>query len=389
MQQLLSAQTQFFQTPVLRQITNRVKEAGGINLGQGVCSLAPPSDLIEAAARAMKDGVNLYTDPRGLQSLREAIAVKLYRDNQLLADPDSGVVVTCGATGAFESVCGVLLNPGDKVVVFEPSYPYHIQALNRYQADVITIPLNGESWNVDFDLVADALKQKPKFILVNTPGNPTGKVWSISELNALSSLMEHSETLLVTDEIYEYMVFDGEKHISPGSLEGLKNKTITIGGFSKTFSITGWRLGFLHLPAELTKHFVRFLDAVYVCPPAPLQQGTADMLDSFGEEYLPKIAGKYQAKRDLFSQGLMELGFEPLPLKGAYYLLASWPESLKCSTSIQAAHALIDLSGVGAVPSSDFVRDFSAYPWLRFCLAHEDSVLHDALARLEAAFARL
>lgn len=389
MERHLSAQTQFFQTPVLRQITNRVREVGGINLGQGVCNLAPPMEMIEAAERAMRGGINLYTDPRGLPSLREAIAQKLRRDNGIKAESDSGVLVTCGATGAFEAVCGVLLNPGDKVVVFEPSYPYHLQPLKRYQAEVITLPLSGPDWGVDFDLVAEALKQNPKFILVNTPGNPTGKVWQKDELEKLADLLEKTQTLLVTDEIYEYMVFDGETHTSPASLDKLKDKTLTMGGFSKTFAITGWRIGYLHVPAVLEPHFVRFLDAVYVCPPAPLQQGVADMLANHGETYLPKIAAKYQDKRDLFSNGLKLLGFDPLPLKGAYYLLASWPESLGCNDSVEASYKLIDSCGVGAVPSSDFVRNHHDSPWLRFCLAHDESVLADALNRLDSAFARI
>lgn len=389
MERHLSAQTQFFQTPVLRQITNRVREVGGINLGQGVCNLAPPTEMIEAAERAMRGGINLYTDPRGLASLREAIAEKLRRDNRIAAEADSGVLVTCGATGAFEAVCGVLLNPGDKVVVFEPSYPYHLQALKRYQAEVITIPLLGPNWSVDFDFVSQALSQNPKFILVNTPGNPTGKVWQKAELDKLADLLEPTETLLVTDEIYEYMVFDSESHLSPASLDRLKDKTLTMGGFSKTFAITGWRIGFLHVPAVLEPHFVRFLDAVYVCPPAPLQQGVAEMLAVHGETYLPKIAAKYQAKRDLFAQGLTSLGFAPLPLKGAYYLLASWPESLGCFDSVEASYRLIESSGVGAVPSSDFVRNHHDSPWLRFCLAHDEPELEEALDRLSSAFARL
>lgn len=389
MEQQLSAQTQFFQTPVLRQITNRVREVGGINLGQGVCNLAPPIQMVEAAERAMRGGINLYTDPRGLSSLREAIALKLQRDNGISVNRDSGLLVTCGATGAFEAVCGVLLNPGDKVVVFEPSYPYHLQALKRYQAEVITIPLTGPGWQVDFDLVAEALSQNPKFILVNTPGNPTGKVWSRDELEKLADLLENTQTLLVTDEIYEYMVFDGESHLSPGSLDRLKERTLTMGGFSKTFAITGWRIGFLHVPAVLEPHFVRFLDAVYVCPPAPLQQGVAEMLTVHGEAYLPKIAAKYQAKRDLFAKGLTELGFQVLPLKGAYYLLASWPENVRTNDSIEASYKLIESCGVGAVPSSDFVRNHLESPWLRFCLAHDEPVLEEALNRLSSAFARM
>jgi aminotransferase len=346
-------------------------------------------EMIAAAERAMRGGINLYTDPRGLPSLREAIAHKLRRDNGIRAEADSGVLVTCGATGAFEAVCGVLLNPGDKVVVFEPSYPYHLQALKRYQADVISIPLIGPDWSVDFDQIADALSQNPKFILVNTPGNPTGKVWNQAELERLADLLEPTETLLVTDEIYEYMVFDGESHVSPATLDRLKDKTLTMGGFSKTFAITGWRIGFLHVPTALEPHFVRFLDAVYVCPPAPLQQGVAEMLAVHGETYLPKIAAKYQAKRDLFAQGLSSLGFEPLPLKGAYYLLASWPSSLETSDSVEASYKLIESCGVGAVPSSDFVRDHHNAPWLRFCLAHDEPVLEEALNRLSSSFARL
>lgn len=359
-----------------------MKEVGGINLGQGVCNLPVPEFLIDAATRAMRDGHNRYTDPRGTEELRVAISGKLAQDNQLDVDPNLEVLATCGATGAFEVVCGTFLNPGDRVVVFEPTYPYHVQALLRYGAEILRIPMQAPNWEIDFALLGRALVQKPKFVLLNTPGNPTGKVWTTPELDRLAALLEPTDTLLVTDEIYEYMVFDGASHHSPGAHPRLNARTIAMGGFSKTFAITGWRIGYLVAPEVCTGPLSRFLDAVYVCPPAPLQQAVALAIETLGSPYFASLAAKYQAKRDLFSRGLAQLGFDPLPAQGAYYLLAGYEGVLGDVLPNDAADLLIERSGIGAVPSSDFVVRPEEHRWLRFCVAHPDEVLEEAIKHL-------
>lgn len=389
---LFSKQTSAFQSPALRQITLEVQKVNGINLGQGVCNLPTPEKVLAYATKAAQNGINRYTNPRGLDSLRIALAGKLQRHNNITANPETEILVTCGATGAFEAVCGTLLDPGDEVIVFEPSYPYHIQALKRYQASIKVVPLPAPHWEVDFELLRAHITPKTKFVLLNTPGNPTGKVWTREELINLAAILEPTNTLLVTDEIYEYMVFDGASHLSPASLPELAPRTITMGGYSKTFSITGWRIGYLVAPAPVASLMTAFLDAVYVCPPAPLQQAVADGVGEFPDDFYNNLRDKYQAKRDAFIAGLTGTGFQPFTPAGAYYLLADYSalipslpnQSPSNNPGMDFVMHLIHSTGVGAVPASDFVGNPAQTPWIRFCLASEDAILTQALQNLRS-----
>lgn len=377
----LSLQTQAFSTPALRRITLEVAKVGGINLGQGVCNLPTPEYVVEAAAQAARDGVNKYTNPRGLDSLRKALAGKLAHFNGIQADSDRTVLATCGATGAFEAVCACLLNPGDEAVIFEPSYPYHLTALRRYQANVTVVPLEPGTWAIDFDRLRAAITPRTKFLLVNTPNNPTGKVFTRRELETIRDVLAPTGCLLVTDEIYEYMAF-ATPHLSAASIPGLADRTLTMGGYSKTFSITGWRIGYLVVPEAMSDAFPAFLDAVYVCPPAPLQEAVARGIEHFGDGFYGDLRSKYQAKRDRFAEGLRGIGLSPEVPQGAYYLVCGFGERFPGLSSMQFVSRMIAECGVGAVPSDDFVADSSRAPWVRFCLANDDSVLEDALERL-------
>lgn len=378
---LLSAQTAAFRPPALRQVTLDVAKVNGINLGQGVCNLPPPPFILERAHEAMKSGLNRYTNPRGLISLREAIADKLLRHNGFRADPERDVHATCGVTGAFEGICGITLNPGDHAIVFEPYYPYHLQALQRYGADVSYVPFEPDA-SVDFDRLRDALRPGTKLVLLNTPGNPTGKVWNRAELEELGRILEPTNALVATDEIYEYMAFDGRRHVSPASVPALAGRTATMGGYSKTFSITGWRIGYVCTPPALSEPMSAFLDAVYVCPPAPLQQAVAEGIREFGDAFYGELRAKYEAKRDRFASGLRPLGLSPWLPEGAYYMLCSFEDRFPDLDSAGFAAKLIQETGVGAVPSSDFVRRPQEARWVRFCLANEDDVLDEALRRM-------
>ena len=381
---LLSRQTQAFSSPALRQITIEVMKVHGINLGQGTCQLPAPDFIIEQAHEAAVEGNNRYTNPRGLFSLRQALADKLKHFNNIEADPEAEVLVTCGATGAFEAVCAVLLDPGDEVVVFEPYYPYHIQALKRYGAKITYLELRGEEWSFDEDELRRAVNSRTKFMLVNTPGNPSGKVFSQSELQTIARATEPFGTLVVTDEIYEYLSFDSRSHLSPASLPELQGRTITIGGYSKTFSITGWRIGYCVAPPDIASVLASVLDAVYVCAPAPLQEGVARGIEQFDDAFYAQLCDKYRAKRDFFIAGLREVGLEPLVPQGAYYMLCRFDRAFPGHTSWEFVRRMIAEAGVGAVPSDDFVRDSAQAPWVRFCLAVDDSVLQTAVERLHA-----
>lgn len=379
---LLSRQTGAFSSPALRQITVEVEKVNGINLGQGVCNLPTPPLVIEAAHRAAKDGLNRYTNPRGLKSLREALSQKLRHFNGIEADPLGNIMISCGVTGAFEGVCGTLLDPGDEVVLFEPYYPYHVQALKRYQVEPRYVPLVAPDFEIDFDRLRSALSEKTKFVLINTPNNPTGKVFTQAELEAIGEVIAPYNCLLVSDEIYEYMTFDGRKHVSPASVPGLKDRTITMGGYSKTFAITGWRVGYAVAPNSIAGPMTAFLDAVYACPPAPLQEAVAVGIRDFGDDFYTDLNAKYEHKRNRFVSGLVDLGLEPLISEGAYYLICGFSKAFPSTPSSDFCLNMIRDCGVGAVPSSDFVRDMTSAPWVRFCMANEDDVLENALERL-------
>ncbi|MFN8140073.1 MAG: pyridoxal phosphate-dependent aminotransferase [Fimbriimonadales bacterium] len=381
-QKLLSNQTSAFVSPALRQITIDVQKVNGINLGQGVCNLPAPELIFERASTAMLNGNNRYTNPRGLLSLREALAKKLEHFNGIIANPETEILVTCGATGAFEGVCGTLLNPGDEVIIFEPSYPYHVQALNRYQAKIVHLTLTAPNWEIDFEAFKTALTPRTKFVLINTPGNPTGKLFSQSDFDKIAELLDGTNTMLVTDEIYEYMTFDGNRHVSAAAVPSQKDRTITIGGYSKTFAITGWRIGYAVAPPSIAAQMASFLDAVYVCAPAPLQQAVADGIFKFDDAFYSGLCEKYRHKRDMFSEGLKRIGLNPLVPSGAYYMICDYSSRFPDLDSSAFVSKMIAEAGIGAVPSSDFVRDHARAKWVRFCLASEDALLEEALDRL-------
>lgn len=381
---MLSTQARSFQSPALRQITLEVAKVRGINLGQGVCQLSVPDFVVEQAHAAAVEGHNRYTNPRGLLSLRRALASKFEHFNKIAGlDPETEILVTCGATGAFEGVCATLLDPGDEVVIFEPTYPYHVQALKRYGAKVTYVALNEKDWSIDWDALEAALTDRTKFLLVNTPNNPTGKVFTTEELERIAELLAPYPALLVTDEIYEYMAFD-KPHVSPASLPSLRARTITMGGYSKTFSITGWRIGYCVAPPLIASAMASVIDAIYVCAPAPLQEAVARGIEEYDDAFYTVLNHKYKAKRDLFVNGLRELGMDPLVPEGAYYLLSRYDRMAPGFDSMAFVNRMIHESGVGAVPSSDFVREPAHAPWIRFCLAVEDEVLHAALDRMKA-----
>lgn len=380
----LSRMAQSFTSPALRRITLEVQKVNGVNLGQGVCQLPTPDFIIEAAHDAAKEGINRYTNPRGLPSLRNALAKKFAHYNKFEADPETEILVASGATGAFEGVCATLLDPGDEVVVFEPSYPYHVQCLRRYGANIRFIKLEAPDWTIDFDELKSVVNEKTKFILANTPGNPTGKVFSKEEFLEIGKIIEpFSKCFLVTDEIYEYMVFDGLSHVSAASLPELKGKVITVGGYSKTFSITGWRIGYVVAPKEIADPMTTAMDAIYVCPPAPLQEGVARGIEEFGDKFYNDLTEKYRHHRNLFTKGLADIGLTPLVPAGAYYMLCGYDKLMPELGSYEFVTKMIATCGVGAVPADDFVRDPSKAKWVRFCLAVPEETLQEALERMK------
>ncbi len=250
-------------------------DVGGINLAQGVCDTDPPHPVVEAAIQAIRDGHNIYVRLDGIAALREAIAQKLASFNGIDADPNANVLVTSGATGALHAALLATLDPGDECIVFEPFYGYHTASLNSLRVKPAIVSLASPDWTLDLDRLRAAITPRTRGMILNTPANPSGKVFSREELEAIAELAIEHDLFVFTDEIYEYFLYDGERHISLATLPGMAERTITLSGFSKTFSVTGWRLGYLTASERWIPAIGYFHDLLYVCAPTPLQYGAA------------------------------------------------------------------------------------------------------------------
>ena len=368
----------------IRTMSIECERVGGINLSQGVCDTDVPVPVAEGAIAAILAGVNTYTRHDGLAALRTAIAGKLARDNGLTVDAETEVVVTAGSTGAFYCACCALLSPGDEVIVLEPFYGYHVNTLVAVQAVPVPVPLAPPDWSFDVDAVERAVTSRTRAILINTPGNPSGKLFSRQDLEALGSLAARHDLIVFSDEIYEYFVYDGCEHISPASLPALAGRTVIVSGYSKTFSITGWRIGYAVCRADWAERIGHFSDLVYVCAPAPLQLGVARGIEELGPEYYAGLRTDYAAKRDVICDALRAGGLTPFVPKGAYYVLAD-ASRVPGESSRERARALLKMTGVASVPGDSFFHAGRGELLLRFCFAKRTPVLADACARLAAA----
>jgi aminotransferase len=354
---------------------------GGVNLAQGVCDTEVPEVVAEGAIAAIRAGLNIYTRLDGIARLREAIAAKVQRTLGLTVDPEREVLVTSGATGAFHAAAMALLNPGDEVLVFEPFYGYHVSTLKSMRVVPVVVALQAPEWRLDLDAVRAALTPKTRAVVVNTPSNPAGKVFTRTELEGLAEIAQEFDLFCLTDEIYEHFIYGGAKHVSPAMIPGMRDRTILMSGFSKTFSVTGWRVGYLIADARWIGSIGYFHDLTYVCAPAPLQQGCADGVEQLGAAFYEGLAQEHEAKRALILDALQAAGMTPYVPDGAYYVLAS-TGSLPGATAAEKARALLAKTGVASVAGSAFFRPGMGEDLLRFCFAKKDKDLAEACRRL-------
>jgi len=366
----------------IRNMTVECEKAGGINLAQGVCDMAVPPPVLAGAHRGMLEGVNAYTRHDGLAVLREAISSKMASYNRIQADPETEVVVSAGSTGALYCACIALLDPGDEVVLFEPYYGYHLNTLLAVGATPVFVRMNPPNWSYDPMDLERAITPRTKAILINTPGNPTGKVYSRQELSDIATLARRHGLFIFTDEIYEYFVYDGKEHVSVGALPEVAGQTITVSGYSKTFSITGWRIGYSVAAAQWSEMIGYVNDLVYVCAPAPLQLGVAEGITRLGREYYDDLRTAFRRKREMICDALAKAGFHFDPPQGAYYILAD-ASHLPGKSSKAKAMCLLEKAGVAGVPGEAFYQGKGGESLLRFCYAKEDCVLTEACHRLE------
>lgn len=378
----LSKRHEWVMQSEIRNMSIECDRLGGINLSQGVCDTEVPLEVRRGAQEAIEKGMNSYTRYDGLPELREAIATKQKKFTGLEVDPEKEIVVSGGSTGALYCACLALLDPGDEVILFEPYYGYHLSTLLATQAVPVYVTTSPLEWTFTRDDLERRVTSKTRGILVNTPANPTGKVFNQKELEVIAGFALKHDLFVFTDEIYEHFVYDGYRHIAPATLPGMKERTITVSGLSKTFSITGWRVGYCICDARWTQAIGYFSDLVYVCAPAPLQVGVAKGLMVLGPEYYQKISQEYKSKRDRLCNALSKASLEPYIPKGAYYILADISR-LPGATSKERAMNLLEQTGVACVPGEAFYHDEGGENLARFCFAKEDDVLDEACRRLE------
>jgi len=368
----------------IRNMSIECDRVGGINLSQGVCDTEVPASVRAGAADAMNAGVNCYTRYDGIDELRRAIAAKQMRFSGMDVDPDTEVVVSAGATGALYCACLALLDPGDEVILFEPFYGYHVSTLVATGAVPVYVRMSLPGWTFTREQLEGACSARTRAIVINTPSNPSGKVFSRQELELLADFATAHDLFVFTDEIYEHFVYEGGAHVSPATLPGMRERTVTISGLSKTFSITGWRIGYSICDAKWAQTIGHFNDLVYVCAPAPLQMGVARGLTTLGPEFYTGIAAEYQRKRDLICAALAGAGLAPNVPQGAYYVLADISRLPGADSKARAMH-LLRTTGVACVPGQAFYHDASGEELARFCFAKDDSVIVDACNRLRRA----
>lgn len=377
-----------FTESVIRMMTRICNQYNGINLAQGFPDWDVPEPIKEAAIKAIRDGVNQYAVTWGAPGLRQAIAAKVQAYNHIPCDPDAQVTVTCGATEAMIATLKALINPGDEVVIFAPFYENYGPDSLLSGATPRYVTLRAPEWSFDPAELRAAFGPRTKAVILNTPHNPSGKVFSLAELELIAGLCQEFRCYCVSDEIYEHILYDGARHVSPASLPGMEGLGITINSVSKTYSATGWRVGWVITPPEVTGAVRKVHDFLTVGAPAPLQEAAAMAL-TLGPDYYVGLAADYQHARDLLLASLDQAGLKPYQPAGAYYIMTEVEHLLKrlgCADDMELAVRLIELTGVASVPGSSFYADPAlGRNQLRFCFCKRD----ETLARAAEGLAKL
>lgn len=364
----------------IRRMTRECDRVGGLNLGQGICDLPTPPPVARGAIEAIEARRSTYSHPEGILPLREAIAKKLERVNGIQADPQGEIVVTNGASGAFCGALHALLNPGDGMLLFEPYYGYHLNAAILAGIEPQYVELSPPEFEVTEAAVRAACRDNTRAIVLCTPANPSGKMWSRAEIEIIERVAKDLDLYVFTDEIYESIRYEGREHVSPATVGDLAERTVTIMGLSKTFSITGWRLGYAVAPREIAQAMTLVNDLFYICAPTPLQWGAAAGFE-LGDDFYDGMLAEYARKREVLCSALAQGGLEPIVPQGAYYVLAD-VSKLGKSTALEAALHLLETVGVATIPGSAFYRGEGGESLVRLCFAMEASVVEEAARRL-------
>ena len=379
---LLSRKAAQFTESVIREMTRLANLHGAVNLAQGMPDFPAPQEIKEIACRAIMSDVNQYAVTWGAPRFRNAIAEKTGRHLGLEIDPEREITVTCGSTEAMIASLLAVIDPGDEVIVFEPFYENYgpdailSGAIPRY------VTLQPPDWSFDSDRLAAAFNERTRAIIINTPNNPTGKVFSREELQRIAELCIRWDVIAVTDEIYEHILYDGSSHCAMATLDGMRDRTITINGLSKTYSVTGWRVGYAIASAALTAGIRKVHDFLTVGAAAPLQEAGAAAL-GLPDSYYSELASAYQQRRDTLLDGLQRAGLRCSVPRGAYYIMADISAVTALDDLEFTGHLVRDV-GVAVVPGSSFFhRASDGSRYIRFCFCKRESTLLEAARRLQ------
>lgn len=375
----LSKRTENFTDSVIRRMTRISNKYGAVNLSQGFPDFEPPREILDRLAQVTNEDFHQYSITWGAQNFREALAEKQSRLMGRQIDPNGEIVVTCGSTEAMMAAMMSVTNPGDKVIVFSPFYENYGADTILSGAEPIYVPLIPPEFSFDANVLEEAFKQHPKALILCNPSNPCGKVFTLDELNIIADLAKKYDTFVITDEVYEHIVYAPNKHIYLASLPGMWERTISCSSLSKTYSITGWRLGYVIAPPNIIDTVKKVHDFLTVGAAAPLQEAAVTGL-RFGDDYYKWLQDKYTEKRDLFLNGLDRIGIQHTVPQGAYYILLDISE-FGYKSDLVFCEKLAEYVGVGAVPGSSFFKE-PENRYIRLHYAKKNETLETALERL-------
>lgn len=384
--QPLSDRTAGFTDSVIRRMTRISNKYGAVNLSQGFPDFDPPKAILDRLAEVAHEDYHQYSITWGAQNFREALAAKQTHYMGRAIDPNSEIVVTCGSTEAMMTAMMTVTNPGDKVVIFSPFYENYGADTILSGAEPIYVPLTPPAFNFDPEVLENAFRQHPKALILCNPSNPCGKVFTRAELETIAALAKKYDVYVITDEVYEHIVYAPHTHTYFATLPGMWERTISCSSLSKTYSVTGWRLGYVIAPAPIIERAKKVHDFLTVGAAAPLQEAIIPGL-KFGQDYYDDLLQKYTHKRDLFCKGLDDLGLVHNIPQGAYYVMLDI-SAFGYDSDLQFCEDLAAKVGVGAVPGSSFFRE-PVNHLIRFHFAKKDDTLNEALNRLETLRERI
>ena len=365
-------------------MTAMAQRLNALNLSQGFPDFAAPPALLEALSQATLDGFNQYASGDGLISLREQLAQQFLKRDQLIIDPLTEITITPGATIAIFAAIQALIATDDEVIIFDPSYDSYAPSVQLVGGKAVHIALTSTDFSVDSNQVKDAINDKTRMIIVNTPHNPTGAIWSHQDWLNLIELMGDKNIVLLSDEVYEHLIYDGQKHYSALSFAALRDRSIVVGSFGKTFHVTGWKTGYCIAAPELMKMFRQVYQFASFCAVSPVQMALASFMQQH-PEHIEELAGFYQQKRDLFNSGLKNSRFQFTPSQGTYFQNLNYSAIRPDLNDVEMCTFLAEQHGIVAIPISVFYQQAPEnLRLIRFCFAKKDETLERAAAILSA-----